>query len=213
MFVITEYEKSKAIQHSEDLASILINNEEGPLYYKIIANFITKSNPIKELKFDESILRNNTEMIQSLSEMLKHMVVVATENNSLKCYTTGELSKFFGVSITSINNWINEGRFIGIQRSTRNKQVRIPENSMWRSSNGELISIKDVIEMWDKEHSNRLNLNKDDELAALKNEINFFEKKYGGSYEQTLKLKNEPTESELLDKEEWKYLLQRIREC
>ncbi|HVJ49257.1 hypothetical protein [Desulfitobacterium sp.] len=208
--MITEYEKAKAIQHSEDFASILVNNEEGALYYKILANFITKSNPINEFKFDESILRNNNEMINSLSEMLKHMVIVATANDSLKYYTTGQLSRFFGVSITSINNWINEDRFIGIQRSTRNKQVRIPENTMWRSSNSELIPIKDVVEMWDKEHSNRLNLNKDDELTALKKEINFFEKKYEGSYEKTLKLKNQFTESELLDKKEWEYLLQRI---
>lgn len=211
--MITEYEKIKAIQHTDDLASLLVNNEEGALYYKIFANFISKANPINEFKFDEAILRNNNEMINSLSEILKHMVKVATENDSLKYHTTGQLSKFFGVSITSINNWINEGRFIGIERSTPNKQVRIPENTMWRSSNGQLIPIKDVVEMWKKEHSNQFNLTKDDELTALNNEINFFEKKYRGSYEQTLKLKDELTESELLDKEEWEYLLQRIREC
>ncbi len=210
--MITEYEKAKAIQRSEDLASILVNNEEGALYYKIFANYITKSYPMKHPQFDESVLRNNTEMINSLSELLKHMVIVATENNSLIRYTTGELSKFFGVSITSINNWINEGRFIGIQRSTRNKQTRIPEDVMWRSSNGELILIKDVVEMWNTEHSNRIKLNKDDELTALRNEINFFEKKYAGSYEKTLKLKVQLTESEHQDKKEWEYLLQRIAE-
>jgi len=213
MYMITEYEKTKAIQHSKDLAYLLLSNEEGPLYYKVIANYITKSNPINEFQFDESILRDNTEMHNRLSEMLKHMVAVASDDYSLKYYTTGQLSKFFGVSITSINNWINEGRLIGIERSTRNKQVRIPESTMWRSSNGDLIPIKDVVEMWNKENSNRLNLNKDNALTALKAEINFFEKKHGGSYEQTLKLKDELTESELLDKEEWEYLLQRIREC
>lgn len=210
--MITEYEKAKAIQRSEDLASILVNNEEGALYYKIFANFITKSYSIKHPQFDESILRNNTEMINSLSEILKRMVIVATENDSIKHYTTGQLSKFFGVSITSINNWINEGRFIGIQRSTRNKQTRIPEDVMWRSSNGELIAIKDAVEMWNNEHSNRLNLNKDAELTALQNEINFFEKKYGGPYDKALKMKEQLTESELQDKEEWEYLLQRIAE-
>ena len=210
--MITEYEKVKALQHTEDLASILVNNNEGALYYKIFANFITKSYPNKQLRFDESVLRNSNAMINNLSEMLKYMVMVAVEGTSQKLYTTGQLSKFFGVSITSINNWINEDRFIGTQRSIRNKQVRIPENAIWRSSNGELIPIKEIVEMWNNEHSNRHNLNKDDELTALQNEINFFEKKYGGSYEKTLKLKEQITEPELQDKEEWEYLLQRIRE-
>jgi len=210
--MITEYEKAKAIQHTEDLAFLLVNNDEGALYYKIFANFISKSNPTRQLQFDESVFRNSKEMINSLSEMLKYMVMIAAESNPQTLYTTGQLAKFFGVSITSINNWINEGRFIGIQRSTRNKQVRIPENAMWRSSNGELIHIKNVVEMWNEEHSNRLNFNKDVELTALRNEINFFEKKYGGYYEETLKLKKQLTESELQDKEEWEYLLQRISE-
>lgn len=210
MYVITEYEKTKAIRHSETLASILVNNEEGALYYKILANFINKVSPTEESQFDESILRNNTEMVNTLSELLKHMVIVAAENDSQKFYTTGQLSKYFGVSIVSINNWINEGRFFGIKRSLRNKQVRIPENTMWRSSNGELIPVKDVVEMWCKDHSARYNLSKNDERQALEDEIHYFEEKYHGSYEETLKVKKQLTESELQDKREWEYLIGRI---
>jgi hypothetical protein len=210
--MITEYEKAKAIQHAEDLASILVNNNEGTLYYKIFANFFTKYYPMNKLRFDESVLRNSNAMITSLSEILKYIVMVAAEGTSQKLYTTGQLSKYFGVSITSINNWINENRFIGIQRSGQNKQIRISENTMWRASNGELIPVKEIVEMWNSEHENRHNLNKDQALAALKNEINFFEKKYGGPYEKTLKLKEQITEPELQDKEEWEYLLQRFRE-
>lgn len=209
--MITEYEKVKAIQHTDDLASILVNNGEGALYYKIFANFITKSYPTKKLQLEDSAISNNT-MISNLSEMLKYMVMIAAEGASQKLYTTGQLSKFFGVSITSINNWINEDRFIGIQRSTSNKQVRIPENTMWRSNNGELIPVKEIVEMWDNEHSKRLNMTKDEERMAIQNEIEFFEKKYGGLYENTLKLKEQITESELQDKKEWEYLLKRIAE-
>ena len=210
--MITEYEKVKAIQHTDDLASLLINNGEGALYYKIFANFITKSYPTKKLLFEDAALPNSDVMIGNLSEMLKYMVMVATEGTSQKNYTTGQLSKFFGVSITSINNWINEDRFIGIQRSARNKQVRIPENAMWRSPNGELIPVKEIVEMWNKENLKQLNLSKDEEIIALQNEIKFFENKYGGSYEKTLKLKEQITESELQDKQEWEYLLKRIAE-
>jgi len=209
--MITEYEKAKAIENTDDLASLLVNSAEGALYYKIFANFITKSYPNKKLRFDSYNMTNKA-MVSSLSEILKHMVMVASEGTSQKLYTTGQLSKFFGVSITSINNWINEDRFIGIQRSVRNKQIRIPENAMWHSLNGELISVKEIVEMWEKENSKRLNISKSEEKIALQNEIKFFEKKYGGTYEKTLKLKEQVTESELQDKEEWEYLLKRIVE-
>lgn len=151
-------------------------------------------------------------MISSMSEMLKYMVMVAANSTSQKLYTTGQLSKIFGVSITSINNWISEERFIGIQRFTRNKQVRISENTMWRSPNGEIMAVKEVAEMWNKENQKTICLSRDEEITILRKEINFFEVKYGGIYENTLKLKEQITESELQDKEEWVYLLKRILE-
>lgn len=207
--MITEYEKAKAIQHTDDLASLLVNNAEGSLYYKIFVNFITKSYPTQKLQLEDSAISGTT-MISNLSEMLKYIVMIAAEGASQKLYTSGQLSKFFGVSITSINNWIKEDRFIGIQRPTRNKQVRIPENAMWRSNNGELIPVKEIVEMWDKEHSKRLSMTKDEERMAIQNEIEYFEEKYGGLYENTLKFREQITESELRDKKEWEYLLKRI---
>lgn len=208
--MITEYEKAKAIQHTEDLAAILMNNEDGALYYKIFANFITKSYPSKEFYFENPASYHT--MIRSLSDIFKYMVIIAAEETSQKLYTTGQLSKFFGVSITSINNWINENRFIGIQRSSRNKQLRISEKAMWRSLNGELIAVKEIVGMWDQEHAKHLNMNSDEEKIALKNEIKFFEDKYGGSYDKTLMKKEQMNEFELRDKEEWEYLLKRVTE-
>lgn len=67
-----------------------------------------------------------------------------------KKFTKNELAKFFGVSITSINNWINQGRFIGIKKNNTSKNIRISENIMWKSSNGQEISIKDVVKMWEE---------------------------------------------------------------
>jgi len=211
MYVITEYEKAKAIQHTEDLASLLVNNSEGALYYKIFTNFIIKSYPNKKFQIEDTVTSHSA-MINNLSEMLKYMINVAAEGASQKLYTTGQLSKFFGVSITSINNWIKENRFIGIQRTARNKQVRIPENAMWRSPNGELIPVKEIIDMWNKEHLKRTTMSKEEEKNAIQNEISFFEKKYGGSYEKTLMQKEPLTESELQDKMEWEYLLKRRTE-
>lgn len=210
--MITEYEKAKAIEHRSNLASILINNAEGALYYKIISNFIAKAYPLKHTHFDESILKNKREMEDNLSEMIEYMVRIAAEDIPNKVYSTGQLSKYFGVSITSINNWINEGRFTGIGRTARNKQARIPENSVWRSASRELIPVKEIVETWEKQYAKTQDVSRDDEKRILKDEIKFFEDKYGGPYETTLKIKEEKTDANLRDQEEWEYLLKRLGE-
>jgi transposase len=47
-----------------------------------------------------------------------------------KSYSTGELAKYYDVSITAINKWINQGRFKNIERAEKNKQLRISENTL-----------------------------------------------------------------------------------
>lgn len=66
-------------------------------------------------------------------------------------YTTGELSKYFGVSITAINKWIDQGSFIGVERLEKNKQIRISENTLWKSRNGNTIPVKQIVETYIEE--------------------------------------------------------------
>lgn len=128
---------------------------------------------------------------------------------SNKTYTTGQLARIFGVSNTIINNWICEGKFIGVEYKEENKQSRISENTLWKSTNGELISVREVAEMYEKQKFN--NVSQEEEQKILKDEIAFFEKKYRGSYNETLLNKKDKTEEELLDEYDWKYLLRRIK--
>ena len=78
--------------------------------------------------------------------------------------------------------------------------MRIPENAMWHSSNGELIPVKEIVEMWNKVKAKQLSLSKDEERIILQNEIKFFENKYGGTYEKNLNFKEHVSEAELRDK-------------
>jgi len=123
-------------------------------------------------------------------------------------YTTVELARIFGVSTTTINNWIHEGRFKGIVSKEKNKQSRISESTLWESSNGEQISVKKIAKMYKKQ--NIESISKEEEQKILKNEIEFFESKYSGNYNETLLNKECKTEEELSDESEWKYLLKRI---
>lgn len=210
--MITEYERVKAIEHSDEIAVTILENTEGQLYYKIFSNFIAKAYPNKRLHFDETAFKDNKAMANNMGKMIKYMVQIASEGISIKNYTTGQLSKYFGVSVTSINNWIKEGRFTRVDREAPKKQARIPENAEWRSANGELIPVKEIIETWEKHYAERQKLSKEDEREALVNEIKFLEERYGGKYEDTLLVKENKTDVELQDQQDWKYLLKRLAE-
>nr|WP_286674443.1 helix-turn-helix domain-containing protein [Clostridium sp. ZBS14] len=120
-------------------------------------------------------------------------------------YTTGELSKYFGVSITAINKWIDQGRFIGVERLEKNKQVRISENTLWKSRKGNTIPVKQIVETYIEETSS----NKE-RISAMKECIKFFENKYGGSFENVYKNKKDISPEDEANFREWEYLLSEI---
>ncbi|MDN5316373.1 MAG: hypothetical protein PWR08_497 [Thermoanaerobacterium sp.] len=204
--MISEYEKKEAINHADDIASLLINTNNGSLFYKVISNFVEKSCPTNRLEIKHP--NNSKEMEYNLAELIKYMVSVAAEKNPPKMYTTGQLAKYFGVSITTINNWINENRFIGVKRNTINEKIKISENTKWRSPNGELMSVREIVDLW-KQNNIRRNVSPQEEISEVENVIKYFESKYGGTYEKIFENKVDLNDEEQRDKEEWKYLLKR----
>ncbi|GFN32975.1 helix-turn-helix domain-containing protein [Paenibacillus xylaniclasticus] len=59
---------------------------------------------------------------------------------------TGEVARFFGVSVATINNWINQGRFIGVEKGERFKQARIPENAIYVAPTGVKSTVAEAAE-------------------------------------------------------------------
>ncbi|WP_044641170.1 hypothetical protein [Risungbinella massiliensis] len=129
------------------------------------------------------------------------LVAEIAQEDQGKTYTTGQLAKVFGVSITTINNWIGSGRFIGVERTTRNKQARISENTLWISPNDERIPVFDVVALYEK-NSEMLSYSKassDDKLDRIRylvDVVDHFEKKYGSSYKEVESQKGDPSRSE-----------------
>lgn len=207
MFVITEYEQKQALDHSDDLAALFTENEAGPLYYKIFSNFMRKTTPMKEMQFNEKTLKKEI-MQANFKKMINTMIFIASEAQDQIVYTTGQLSKYFGVSITSINKWIEEGRFIGISKGLKNQHTKIAENTLWISTSGKTVPVKDIVALWEEENIKRIQLAStyEEELEA---EIKWFEEKFGGPLENTLKQKQNKTPEEETCQEQWEYLLQR----
>lgn len=127
-------------------------------------------------------------------------------------YSIGEIAKYFGVSITTINNWLKEGRFLGVPGRAKNKQTRISENAVWISSTGKRFYIKDLITEAVENEKKREAASKDEEKKSLMEVLSYYEKKYGDTYEK-INNKVSKTSEELRDLSEWGYILERVKRC
>lgn len=205
--MLSVIEKELAVTHSVEY----FNSPPGMALFKILVIFLSHTPELNnELSgLTEDIFKDKEKMQICAKRMIEYMANVASQPAPCMVYTTGQLAKFFGVSITTINNWIKEGRLIGIPQRDKHKQARIPEYAMWKSSNGDLMTVQEVIEMYNTQNVQQAS--KEEEIKDIKASIEFFERKYNGSYEEAFREKEHKTEEELRDESEWKYLLRRLK--
>ncbi|MCM3359535.1 hypothetical protein [Psychrobacillus sp. MER TA 171] len=123
---------------------------------------------------DNVIKVDRSELVQTLLNDLEELLTVAafyiteektqrSESDSIvfaPFYTIRQLACYFGVSITTINNWIKEGRFIGVERTEKNGQAQISANTLWRARTGKLYPISLIINDWEtgQEKKEEINL-------------------------------------------------------
>jgi len=215
MYMLKVKERERAMSAAMDFAKEAPQDDRMPLVVKALANYIEKS-PLGNralLKEVDGLLARRDPR-SALQRVLEHMVEIGTSNEqAVRKYTTGDVARFFGVSIQTIHNWIAQGRFKGLPQRSRGKQFRIPETAVYASPFGEPISVAEAAEMYAQQQK-RLGLDKpmtdEEELAELRKMIAHFEQKYGGSYEDTLGRRTDLTFEEERDAEEWLWLVQSV---
>ena len=207
MFAITAKEKNNSAKYVETMLNSFTNTSDGINTLKIIINYVAKtSSKQSDLRnVDDKVFEDSKLTANYLEKAIDYMIEVATEGE--KSYSTGELAKYFGVSITAINKWIKEGRFKDVKRTEKNKQLKISENTLWRSTQGEFISVKEIIEMYGDDTK----ISEDENLKFIMEDIKFFEEKYGGTFEETLKVKEKKSPMEEADLREWLYLISKVK--
>lgn len=212
MFVITAYEREKIVEHKDELAATLLAKSEGVLFLKALSNYVARYSPTNtQFKNVDERMLSDREVAKTLfSSLIDFLAQSDTKDISGVSFSTGEVAKYFGVSITTINNWLKDGRFLGVPGRSKNKQTRIPENAVWISSTGERFFVKDLIAEALENEKKREAASKDDETKALMETVSYYEKKYGDTYEK-INSKVSKTSEELRDLSEWGYILERIR--
>lgn len=211
---ITRVEKNIFSQNTDEIAYELVqslsNTDNSILLFKVLA-LAVKNNSEFIRSLDESIFENAEIFRENYVTLLKHALNQAvdarTGNADIKSYTPKELSIFFGVSITTIFNWIDQGRFMGIQRAGSNKHNLIPEDTTYVYGSGKRTTIKDIVTLWKQEEQDAT-LEVSD-LEYHTGQIALYEDKYKGEFKRTLGAKTNLTPEEETDAQVWKHHLGR----
>lgn len=215
MIMLTTFEKREFVKRAPALTNRIFEDEDDSLLlFKVIVNYLDKTNinNLQLSKLNESVLEDPEEMKKLLSQTFQLMADIAAEENEFApAYTTGQIAKYFGVSITTINNWIKEGRFEGVERTEKNAQARISANTLWKSRTGKLYLVADIVKEWEEEQEE--NLYDIDERSFLAEQTALYEVKYGGDFERTLGLKEDLTSEEQTDAAAWSYFKRKFEEC
>lgn len=213
---ITYAEKNLFSKNAQEIVVELLDNsyDNSVLLFKVLAHSV-QNNATLVQSLDESIFENTEVFKEQFSNLLQHALTQAYNHKQVvteptKDYSIKELSKYFGVSVVSIHNWLDQGRFEGIERAGDHKHNRIPGDTLYVTTTGRKLRIIDVIKMWEQQE---LELEREhqheDNLSYYTRQIAMFEQKYNGEYEATLGTQNELTPEEETDAQVWKHLLRR----
>jgi hypothetical protein len=222
MYMFDLAEKEVAISEAVTISDMVRNLPEPeiqrvPVFIRALANYIERTstqNPVTILQEVERHLTEHNPQ-RALQRLLVHMVTIGTAEDSLnvRMYTTGDVARFFGVTVATIHNWINQGRFQGVEKGERFKQVRIPENAVYTAPTGVKTTVAEAAEIYEREqacYGRTQPMTEAEELAELVNTVVHFEKKYGGTYENTLGSRETLSPEEARDAEQWTDLLRAI---
>lgn len=205
VFMLSIVEKKIA----EESIPRLLRSDEGKLFQKIITNYIGTHDPVMATLFpdDDKMLANDAN-VADLSDKLAQYLICYSEDLGVT-YSTGDLAKYFGVSIVTINNWINEGRFLDfVKEPTRH--ARIPASCRWRATNGKIYTVQDFITHAKEEARKRAEIIPEEHRQLVANELQWFTNRYGENGLAVLEAKgDQKNEEEKRDAYEWRYWLSR----
>lgn len=152
-----------------------------------------------------------TTVVDSLVDYVDINDKKASHRAGTPTYRTTDLARIFRVSVTAINNWIDEGRFIGYQRQPR-KHARIPHFTPFQHRDGSVEPLGLVVERYTQQKQKHESFADQDEKAMLLNEIEFLQQKYGGKkFDEAFNSEHLTSEQES-DASRWRFYLARLKE-
>lgn len=228
----------------EEWASDSFSDREFRLIFIKAINNLLENVQKNGRGFSESLILDDSEAAKNaLEELMLNLVRAASfskdqvaaqkpktirfeKQKKILGYTTGQLANYFGVSITTINNWINEGRFLKelengelnqLTRKSPHEKIKIEPNTWFDAPAGVRYQVKEVVEAYEidqEEWNHTKQENTVSEAEQINLYLNHFKEKYGGRDFQTVfgdKDWDHLSAEEETDASMWSFFLQRIK--
>lgn len=209
------------------------------VFIKAVYNLVHDELESSDQLSEASLLDNIDFAKNTLEELLLSMVKVASaprktkkfkykipKQELVRGYTTGQLATFFGVSTTTINNWINEGRFLTelpsgniekIIRKTPHEKIKIHPETWYDAPSGTRYQVKEVVQAYEHDLAEWENTKKENTVSEeeqIRLYLKYFKEKYDGKDFQAAfgdRDWDTLTAQEESDAAMWSFFLQRIR--
>ncbi len=235
-------EKIQLLNHmdvAEWAAASFSDKQFRQVLIKTMYNLIQDSAKPKMELSDDKLLDDQQFAKYALEEIFLDMMKAATvkpkgkvfkfkPNNlskEVKGYSTGQLANYFSVSTTTINNWINEGRFllendgqyITVSRKSTNEKLKIHPDTWFDAPSGVRYQVKDVVKAFEEDatewrDSKQIYMVSEEE--QIYTYLNHFKDKYTGQDFQNVfgeKDWDNMTAEEETDAAMWSFFLQWIK--
>jgi|GEM_PF-1974792 len=222
MTMITNEERK--LVEEEIFRDVQDNPRYGLAAFKFIYHLLRRigtPEPLEQ-RFTELVSnsRNNREFSNDLAKDMQELLDLAfryaTEFEQPLYYTTGQIGTYFGVSTTTIHNWLRERRisYQGMDEKPSFKQARIPDIAIYKSPNGKPTMIREIVQERERQQVVEPPYDEVERIAALVKTMLAFEEKYGGKYHETAARLGDPESSSdwtwSRDAAEWRYVMQEI---
>lgn len=207
--------EERKLVEEEIMRDLLDNPQYGLAAYKLIYSLLHKINPadFPELRDDRSLASGiKNEMVELLDSAFQY----ATNADKPSFYTTGQVSTYFGVSVTTVNNWLREKRisYQGMEQKPSFKQARIPDTAVYRTLNGKQTILREIVQEYETKKASEPVYDEIERIKELVKVIFSFEEKYGGTYQETLMRLGDPESTHdwtwSRDAKEWRFILKEL---
>jgi hypothetical protein len=205
-------------ERNEDYTNNIFSStslKENIITFKMISKTLSAAGAKVEELEEQDFLNHRVfvsaqrELIRLMAEMAKDFKPGASE---VILYQTGHISKFFGVSQTTISNWVMQNRFEGIVRTEAGKHVEIPSNTLFTYPNGKQVYVREIVERYEERMRKiREEENAEEESNFLEYRLREYEDRYGSidKLEQEIESGIRPASDGGLDLDVWRYLVKR----
>lgn len=180
-------------------------------------HFQTMAGSFDELATSAAVLPAPFMPAEELRTRLHQIITEAVDSAATvsgKAFTTGQVARAFGVSITAVRKWIQTGRISRSYQEERNKRVVIPADAVWRTGDGRSLRVGDVVRNAERRRRSESRVTSAEELANARQQLTRLEQLYHGKYEVVFGARHEETltSDEQRDAAEWRFLLNVLEE-